>query len=286
MKSVLLIILQSIIFALIDVFAKIALKSVPVFTFMSLRFAIAALGASVVFGKKVFPEMKKIKLKYYILPALCQGLAINLSNVALKLTAATTYSFVRSMGALIPPVILCIFYGRKYKKIDFILQVSLLIGLYLLVAKGGFSGFGIGELLSCFVALLCALSLVFAGDSLKYVHSETISTMQIFCGLAISIVFGVTTKAYGQTDVNVLTSSKIILILLFNGLFGTVLGYSLQNIALKKVSAKVVGIAQCAYPVCTAAAAFIILNERMTTTGIIGATIIMACVVTQSILKD
>ena len=286
MKAILLILLQSIIFALIDVFAKVALKTVPVFTFLTLRFAVAAAGAMAVYGKTFIADMKKAGIKHFILPALCQGLAINMSNVALNLTAATTYSFVRSAGALIPPVILCVFYGRKYKKIDFALQGSLLAGLYLLTAKGGFNGFGKGEAVAVLVAVLCALSLVFAADSIDYVHSQTVSAMQIFCGLAISIVFGIFTGSFSKTDFSAVIDGKIILIILFNGLLGTLVGYSLQNIALKSASAKVVGIAQCCYPVCTAIAAFFILDEHLSIAGIAGAVIITACVVVQSVLKD
>jgi drug/metabolite transporter (DMT)-like permease len=66
----------------------------------------------------------------------------------------------------------------------------------------------------------------------------------------------------------------------------TVMGYILQNTALEKVSAKTVALIQCLYPVMTAVFSYIILGEALSFAGIIGAGIILACVVAETFISN
>lgn len=286
MKYVLLIILQSVIFALIDVFAKIAYQTVTVAPFMTLRFSIAVIGALVIYGKKTIPQFKTVELRHYIVPAVCMGTSINLSNIALHLTSATTYAFVRSMAALISPVLLCVFFKRKYKWYDFILQISLATGLYMLCAKGGISNFGWGEVMALGTATLIACSLVFGQDALHYVSSETLLTAQLIVGWILTIPMGIVSGEFFTTDWTLFITNNVWAIVLFNAIIGTLFGYLLQNIALKHISSKTVGIVQSAYPVCTAIVAAVLIGEHPNAIGISGAVIITAVVIIQGLFAD
>lgn len=286
MEYVLLIILQSVIFALIDVFAKIAYRTVTVSPFMMLRFTSALIGSLIIYGKKTLPEFRKVPVRHYIVPAVCMGASINLSNIALKFTAVTTYAFVRSMSALLAPLLLCIFFNRKYKWYDFILQISLTIGLYLLCAKGGISKLGWGELMALGTASLIACSLVFGQNALSYVSSETLLTAQLFFGWILTFPMGIVSGEFLSADWSLFLTNNVWLIVLFNAFVGTLFGYLLQNIALKHISSKTVGIVQSAYPVCTAVIAAIILGELPNTLGIIGALIITTVVIIQGLFAD
>lgn len=285
MKYIVMILLQSVIFAMIDVFAKIAYRTVTVAPFMTLRFAVAVLGSFLVYGKKVIDDFKNVSVKHYIVPALCMGLSINLSNIAIRLTTVTTYSFVRNMSALIAPLLLCIFFHRKYRWYDFVLQISLVTGLYLLCAKGGLSKFGLGEVFAIGTATLIAVSLVFGQDALKYVHSETLSTAQLIAGLLFTFPMGIISGEYFTSDWSLFLTNNVWAIVLFNALIGTLIGYQLQNLAMEHISSKVVGIVQSFYPVCTATLSAIMLGELPNIYGIIGAIIITGVVVFQAILR-
>lgn len=286
MLYILLVVLQSTIFALVDVFAKLAYKTVSYTCFQTLRFLIAVSLSFAVYGKKIIKDFRNVSLKHYIVPSLCMGIAVNLCSIALNYTTATTYSFIRNMNALITPLFLTVFFGRKYKSYDFILQITLVAGLYLLCAKGGLSDFGLGEILAIIVAILLSCSIVFGSDAVKYVSSETLSTSQFIAGMIFGFPLGFMTRQYITTDWSVFLNSKIILLLLFNAVMGAFVGYLLQNIAIKHLSAKVVGIVQCTYPVATATFAALILNERLTTAGLIGAGLITAVVFAQALLRD
>ena len=69
-------------------------------------------------------------------------------------------SFIRSLSSLIVPILALVFYKQKFKKSEPILMLCILIGLYLLCAKWGLSGFGLGEVLTFTAATLVAGSLV------------------------------------------------------------------------------------------------------------------------------
>ncbi len=278
----LLIVLQSVIFACIDVFGKIAFGYVSVEAFLSLRFLIAALVLFLLYGKTTIKELKTVNFRHYLIPALCLSVSIIFSNKAIKITEATSYSFIRNLTSLIVPMLMCVFFHRKYTLFDLGLQLSLVSGLYLLCAKGGLSGFGPGEILALAAAVLIAVTLVWGADSVNYVSSTTLTTVQMTLGFVLISIYGLLNGSLIHSSYVNFLIPKVILILLFNSLIGTVVGYLIQNIALKHISSKVVGIVQSVYPVATFALAHILLGENLNTAGLIGAITIIICVIAQS----
>ena len=65
----------------------------------------------------------------------------------------------------------------------------------------------------------------------------------------------------------------------------TCLAYFLQNAALKFLSSSLVSMLQCTQPILTAAASYFLLNEKLTFTGMSGAVIILACIISENILE-
>lgn len=205
-------------------------KSINVYLFLVLRYFIAALIMLCVWNRQLINEIRSVPFRKYGIPGICMAFSFILINLALKYTVATNMSFIRSLSALIAPVLALIFYKQKYVKKEVILQFFILIGLYLLCAKGELSGFGFGE-------------------------------------------------------INSMMNMQIILILCYAAIGCTIGGYMLQNIALRHISAKQVGVAQCFYPIATAVFAFVMLNEKLSIPGIIGAIIITVCVVIENYTK-
>ena len=277
-----LIVLQSIIFALIDVFGKIAFTYVDVVPFLVFRLGIATLVLLLLYGKTTIKEFRTVNPKYYLVPAICLASSIIISSVAIRITAATTYSFIRNLTALIVPMLMCIFFKRKYTLFDLILQTVLLTGLYLLCVKGSLSKFGLGEILALGAAFLISINLVWGADSVKHVSSMTLTTAQMGVGFIFVVIYGFASGNLQTASYQNFLIPKVILIVLFNSLVGTVIGYMIQNIALKHISSKVVGIVQSVYPVATFTAAHFLIGENLNTMGLIGAGLILACVVVQS----
>jgi len=66
----------------------------------------------------------------------------------------------------------------------------------------------------------------------------------------------------------------------------TIGGYMLQNKALPHISAKTVGMVQCLYPVMTAFVSFLVLDERLNALGLMGAALILGCILFISASKE
>lgn len=277
-----LIVIQSILYGIMDVVSKQAYQVMSVYCFLFLRYALAAGIMLLLWGKQIISELRTVRLSHYIVPGLCMASAFIFSNLALQFTAATNMSFIRSLSALIAPLLALVFYRQKYAKKEPFLQIAMLIGLYLLCAKGGLGRFGIGEVLALVAATLVAGSLVFGKTSLEYISAKSLSFVQtilavLFCGIAATITGS-------MHDITLAGSFRMALYLLYAAIGCTIIGYLLQNIALQHISAKQVGIAQCLYPIATAAVAFAVLGEQLSLEGIIGAGIITICVLLENIL--
>ncbi|MEI3276569.1 MAG: DMT family transporter [Evtepia sp.] len=66
----------------------------------------------------------------------------------------------------------------------------------------------------------------------------------------------------------------------------TVAGYLLQNAALGHISPLPVALLQCICPVLTALFSRILLDERLSLLGMVGAVIILLCVAAETLMKD
>lgn len=64
----------------------------------------------------------------YIVPGLCMSSAFIFSNLSLRFTAATNMSFIRSLSALIVPILALVFYKQKLKKAEHLSLLYAAIG--------------------------------------------------------------------------------------------------------------------------------------------------------------
>ena len=76
------------------------------------------------------------------------------------------------------------------------------------------------------------------------------------------------------------------MIILYLAITCTFLGYLMQNLALTRISERSVALLQSLCPVMTAVFAYILLGERLSGAGVIGAVIIVGCIVAGSLTKQ
>lgn len=280
-RYVLMIVLQSVLYGLMDVLSKQAYAVMPVDCFLLLRYLLAALLMLPLWHRRIWSAIRRVPVGKYILPSACMALAFLFSNLALQYTTAANMSFIRSLSTVIVPALLLIFYRQKYTKAELFLQPFILLGLYLLCAKGGLSGLGLGEAFAFIAAALVAGSLVFGRRSLQFVSAETLSFVQIVLAIAacgtMTLLTGTVGCAARALDLRVLLSP------LYAAADCTVGGYMLQNVALEHISAKTVGVAQSLYPIAAAAIACAVLGETLSAAGAVGAAILLACVILEDL---
>ena len=75
-------------------------------------------------------------------------------------------------------------------------------------------------------------------------------------------------------------------IIVYLALTCTVAGYLLQNSALRHISARTVALLQCICPVMTGFFSWLILGEKLSAAGLVGAAILLFCVVAETLMTD
>ncbi len=270
----LLVVLQSIIYGFGDPISKIAFEAVPVYSMMTVRYSIAFAVCFLLFGKRIIGTVKTAPLKTWLIPGTCIGLSYVLNNVALSMTDATSVAFLRSMSVIITPALAYIMTREGYSARQIVAQILVLPGIYLLCVKGGLSGFGIGEVIALAAAALMAGALVFSRRYLESIDPVSMTALQGGCSalLALAGCFMIE----GGIDVSQ-ADGKIWAIILYLAVLCTFIGYLLQNIALTSISERAVSLIQCLCPVMTAVFSLILLGEKLSVAGIVGAAIIILC---------
>ena len=275
-----LIILQSIIYGFGDPISKIALEVTPVYTMLTVRYGMAFLVCFLLFRKRILETVKTVPVKAWLIPGMCIGLSYLLNNVALALTEATSVAFLRSLSVVITPFFAYLIYKNKYKWQHILIQILVIPGMYLLCVRGGLSGFGAGEVFALLAAALMAGALVFSKNYLEMVDPVSMTALQAACSTVLAIVGSLAIEGGIHLET---TTTKAWLIIVYLAVLCTFLGFLMQNLALTKIDGRTVSLIQCICPVMTAIFAFMLLGEHLSTAGVIGAVIIVGCIIAGSI---
>ena len=275
--------LQSVLYGIGDPVSKAAYEVLPVFSLLTVRYGIAFLFLLLIFNKRIVRGMKAASWKDWLLPSLCICGSYVLSNIALELTAATSVAFLRSLSTIMTPLLAWAVYRKKFGKKHLPVQLLVIVGLYLLCGLGGLSTFGLGEILTLISALLLAGSLIFGEKALDRVDPVTLTTLQ--AGMSFLMAFVCSFVFDGGMQLSAATLS-VWGVIVYMAIGCTVSGYLLQNAALGHISSRTVALLQCICPVLTAFFSRILLDERLSMAGMIGAVIILLCVAAETLMKD
>lgn len=274
-----LILLQSVLYGFGDPISKAAYETMSVYSLMTVRYSIALLALLLFFGKRIVRGVKEVPVRLWLVPSLCIAGGFVLNNIALNLTTATSATFLRSMATILTPILAFIVYRTRYHLIHVPLQLLVIVGLYLFC--GGFSGFGMGELVGFGSAVLMAGSLVASGTAMKQMDALALTAVQAAASMVLALICafvfegGLTLE--GASPVNWA-------IIFYMALGCTLLGYLLQNKALEGISSRTVALLQCTAPVLTEVFSFFLLGETLSVMGLIGAAIILFCVVAETLV--
>ena len=278
-----LILLQSLLYGFGDPISKFAFDVMPVYSLLVLRYSMALVVLLLLFGKRIWKGLKQCSVKDWILPTLCMSGAYVVNNIALDLTAATSVAFLRSLATVMTPLLALAAYRRTYRWQHIPIQCLVVVGLYLLCGLGGLSEFGLGEVLSLLSALLLAGSLVFGEHALERVDPITLSTLQVAASVLMAAICAPIFNGGLHLE---LTTPTIWAIITYMAIGCTLAGYLLQNAALTTLSSRTAALLQCACPVLTAVFSRFVLGERLSVAGVIGAVIILICVVAETLLEN
>ena len=101
----LLVLLQSILYGFGDPISKVAYADVPVYSLLTIRYLIAFVFLACLGSRRVIEDLKTAPIRLWLPPCLCIACSYVLSNVALKLAAATSVAFLRSLSTVMTPLL-------------------------------------------------------------------------------------------------------------------------------------------------------------------------------------
>ncbi len=273
------IILQSVIYGFGNPLTKIAFESITPFWSLSVRFTIAFVIFMMFFGKRIVESLKSVTPKVYLPASLCMALAYISCNLALNWTSATNVGFLMSLPVIFAPILALVVYKTKYKLIHIPVQIAVVVGLYLLCYDGSSFVFGKGEITALITAFSISGALVFGEESLKKLDAAAISAAQAGITALISLPCAF---IFESTEVLSHVTLPAWAVVLYLALFCTCIAYMLQNSALKHISAATVSMLQCTQPILTAIISYLLLKEKLSTEGFIGAALIIICIIIEN----
>ena len=277
---VMLVLIQAAIYGLGNVLMKIAYLGVSPMWCAVLRFGLAFALFMLFFGRRVVATFKGKRLRTWLPSCLLMAASFLLCGLAVNLTSATNAGFFMALPMLFTPVLSLVVLRRAYTLQTVLLQGVVIAGLYLLCCNGGALSFGPGEFCGLASSACFAASIVMAEHGLGEVDAIAMSVAQIGITFVAATGAAIVFEVPPVLDAVPLESWAAIA---FLAVIGTCVAFFLQNFALSRIPSATVSVLLCAEPVFTAAISAVALGEVLTSVGIVGAALIVACTMAASL---
>lgn len=245
---------------------------------VAFRYTIAAVCMSLIFIKKW-----KLINKRYILRGLLTGAflftAYVTQTIGCNYTTAGKNAFLTTIYVILIPIITWILYKKRPGWYVFVAAVLSVTGIGLLaLGTGDVKGFNKGDILTLICGLFYALHIIWTAKYNEEGDDPLFMTLLQFVACA---VYGwiLAPVLDGSFPVQGFTSSKVIVSMLYLGLFSTMLCFSLQNIGLKYVQSSLASLFLSFESVFGVLFSTIFLHEHLTARMIIGCVLIFLAVV-------
>lgn len=265
-------------------------KNVPPFTLNFLRFAISAVFLAVVLrifgiktGEPIFPK-EKSQLKTAIFAGAVCGLMLcisaNLQQAGIAsyptgVSAEARAGFLTALYVILVPIISVLF-GKKIHILVWLSVIIATVGVYMLCAKGGFSGIYLGDLLVFSCALGFSIQILCVEKYCNAVGGLRLSFLEFsFCSL-FSLVG---TLFFELPKINTADIKSAVLSILFLGIMSGGVGYTLQIVGQKYAEASVASIAMSLESVFAAIGGWLILSHSLKWYEILGCVLVFCAII-------
>ncbi len=198
--------------------------------------------------------------------------ALLLQQAAFLSTTVTNAGFLVNTAAVLTPLLAWIVYRERPSLQVWGAAGATLIGVFMLC--GGMQGFGQGDFLALFSALLYAAWMVDLGRHMQtFGHPVRTACTQFLVAAAIALPIG---GLWGSLSVGAALAAGSELLLL--GVGSTALAFGLQTLAQRYTPASHAAVIVSAEGVFGAMAAALFLDERITMLGLFGAALMLAAI--------
>lgn len=262
---------------------KIGLGSLSLFYCLGLRYILASVILFLIFRKKFLSGLKKANKKSLMLVSLVTAAEFITGNLAVMLSTATVAGFLMCISVIFTPFLSRMILKNKIDKRIYPIVLVSLAGLYMLCSGSGEFKFGLGEVFALLCSLTTAVSFILSSEFLEEGDEVTLSIGQCIVTAVISIIIaGCTGGIINPVHID----PRGWYCVLYLAILCTVVAYMFQNAALSNITPVYASVAFCLEPIFTAAAASILLKERLSALGKWGAVMIIIAIVITSAAID
>ena len=251
---------------------------------VAIRFSIAAIGLAIIFCKR----LKKIDKKHLLMggvTGLFLFLAYLVQTIGCSYTTAGKNAFLTTIYVILIPLISWPLYKKRPHWHVFVAAGLSLTGIGLLALGGDdISGINIGDILTLLCGLFFALHILWTEKCNKDGCDTIIITMLQF---AFAAFFGWILAPFmdGAFPIVAIQTPKVVLSMLYLGLFSSMICFSLQNIGLKYVQSSLASLFLSFESVFGVLFSTIFLHETLTLKMAVGCALIFSAIVIAECLK-
>lgn len=277
----LLALVQAAIWGLGNTLTKIAYEYTTPFMLLAMRFTVATLLFALFFGRRIIRTAKTLRLGPALVTGLTTAFAFIFAYLSLSMTMATTAGFLMAISVIFMPLFARLVQGTRIdpKILPVILIVT--VGMYLLCGGGRFA-FGWGEALAVMSSISFGFSLAFSARYLQDTDPIALTFAQCLVTMITCWVFGLIFEPLPDFSVFDTRGIVVVAILAVGCSF---LCYLIQNFVLVGLPSTLTALILCSESVFSAVGAYILLGERLNTTGTVGAAVILVGIVLATLVS-
>jgi drug/metabolite transporter (DMT)-like permease len=266
------------------VVVKNALDHSSVFLFLAVRFTLAGL-LMAAFRPRVFSNLQSDELFAGLRLGFFMFAGYAFQTAGLKYTTASNSGFVTGSSVVLVPLLLAIFWGRTLSRWVYAGSVAAVVGLYFLtVPAEGVAHLNKGDVLTFVAAGLYAVHIILVGEYTKEHSVSALSIIQVLACAAMAWLLAGSAAAIRWQPVRFAWRWELLVGIGICAVFATAVAFTIQMWAQQYTTPSHAAILFTLEPVFAVATSYILIKERMSARGILGAVLILAGILIAELL--
>lgn len=247
-----------------------AIASVPVYSFLFFRFAIATILMAII-AYKHYDKLNKETVIYGVILGLFLFSGFATQTFGLTYTKSSIIAFLTGLNVIIVPFIAYFIFKDHVRRMVFVSSIIAVGGLYMLTMSGKMT-IGVGETLGLICALFFALQIVFTGIYSKKVDVYMLVLFQFLTVTILSLLFSL---SLDDVTFNINFDYTFLKAVIITSIFATVYAFLIQTYMQQFTTPTKTAIIFTMEPVSAAIYGYFAANEVLTFIQLGGAILII-----------
>lgn len=282
--NILLLVLATAIWGYGFVATRLTLVLLDPYWANALRFVVAGVcSLPFLFYKKSFTRKNNIIKKSFISSIFLLGILL-FQTIGLGLTTVAKSGFITTFYIFFIPIITMVVFKKRYRLPFWLLTITAMLGMALM-SNLEFTDLNVGDFYTLICAFCSALHIMYVGKVANHIESPIeFNFLQNFFVAIMSVIIAFLMK--GRVELSVIFDFRhsVLMGLLYLGIFSSMISFTVQIIAQKKIPDHIAGLIFLMEAPFAALFGHLSFNEGLTTMNLIGASVILISVLLVPVL--